>query len=702
MKFKDAYRRANETVHVREGLREELRARYERETAAVPKTRENRRRWYIAIPTAVAAAAAVFLAVFVGVRAGVGAKAAAPQTVQEQAFFLAESAPMEAAAKAEEKTAEALTPVDSYEALRAVMNGRGTERRGLYASDSMLQTDEVPSAFEKTDAPAEPQPTSAPSIPVEANAAAGNMTETEETDAGFSGTNNQVATVDEADIVKTDGTWIYDLNVKNNKLYVLSAAGEGTTVQVAAGLEKNTDDVFCEYREMILANDRLYVIAVLYDWNARNEKDTAVTVTEVYSLNDRLSVSRIATLKQDGYYQTARLVGSTLVIVSSYDVYMVGEDEEPAFWCPGVAVDGATRTLAPNELYVNPYSNRNSFAVVTTTDTATDVRFESTSAVLGGCHTVYCSDTELLIASAEGEHIESGEQTDENGKHYVAITNRSFTGLYLFRLVDGKAEPVANTRIEGRLLNQFSMDASDGTYRFVVTRSASIRTIWTDGIDRYEWDSKNDCALYVLDENLEPLGAVENLAQDELVQSARFMGDVVYFVTFRQTDPLFAVDLSDPASPKILSVLKISGFSAYLHPFGEGRLVGIGYEADEKTGRTTGVKVALYDISDPKNVKEILRQTVKAEYTNVAQNHKGVYVDVKRGTVAFPAENLYIVCRVSDAGVELLGRIDAGDFAWDGSVRGLSIGDAFYVVAPDAVTVLSFETMKKLATVPLN
>ena len=130
--------------------------------------------------------------------------------------------------------------------------------------------------------------------------------------------------------------------------------------------------------------------------------------------------------------------------------------------------------------------------------------------------------------------------------------------------------------------------------------------------------------------------------------------------------------------------------------------MGIGYEADEETGRTTGVKIALYDISDPKDVKEILRQSVKAEYTNVAQNHKGVYVDAKSGTVAFPADDKYIVCRVTDAGAEVLGRIDAGEFSWDGSVRGLSIGGAFYVVAPDAVTVLSFETMRKLTSVPLN
>lgn len=700
MKFKDAYRAANDSVHVRDTLKAQIQERYERETAPVPQARENRRRWFVAIPTAVAAAAAVFVAVFVGIRAG-AVKNAAPMAESMVALGAVseEAAEQTMLLTAQAGDAGAILPVDSYEALYTVMEERNEAVYGLRKSDEIYLED-MPAAAEAPVPDAVPMPTGAPSTQTDSAVNAVNGIESDDVNA--SGTNNQVATVDEADIVKTDGTWIYDLNFKNNKLYVLSAAGEGTTVQVATDLSKNTDNGACEYREMILANDRLYVIAIAYDWNAETAKDCATTVTEVYALNDRQSVSRIATLRQDGFYQTARLVGSTLVIVSSYDVYALGEDDVPADWCPGVAVDGESKTLSPNELYVNPNSNRNSFVVVTTTDTETDVRFESTSAVLGGCHAVYCSDTELIIASAEGEHIESGEQTDENGKHFVTITNNSFTGLYLFRLVDGKAEPVANTRIEGRLLNQFSMDAYADTFRFVVTRRASVHTIHTDGIDTHEWHSDDDCALYVLDANLSNIGAIEGLAENEIVQSARFMGDVVYFVTFRQTDPLFAVDLSDPAHPQILSELKISGFSAYLHPFGDGRLLGIGYEADEKTGWTEGVKVSLYDISDPKNVREILRQSIQADYTNVAQNHKAVYVDAASGTVAFPAENRYFVCRVRDTGVELLGDVDAGDFAWDGAVRGLSVGDAFYVISPDAVTVLSFETMKQLATVPLN
>ena len=688
MKFKDAYRRANDTVHVRESLQQQIQNAYDRERTKAPQSRENRRRWLVAIPTAVAAAAAAFVAVTVGLNA-VRTKNAAPQadTMVAAGYYEAVAQaqePPEAVQSAE----ETLRAVDSYDVLCEILNRNNQTARygGLGYPSDMKNGSIAPDAVPVTEEIEEVTLTT------------GDGSET----VSHSGTNNQVETVDEADLVKTDGTWIYDLNTQKNKLYILKADGKGTAVQVVHKFVNETKNKSYRYCEMILANDRLYVIAVVDDWDAATSKDMATTVTEVYALNDRTAIKRVATFRQDGEYRTARLVGNTLVTVSDYGVYETTTVENIYRWCPGVVCDGETKTLRPQDIYLNPSSNQSSFAVVTAINTETDVRYESQCAVLGGCEAVYCNDTNLLIASPEWVYETSDEQTDAEGKHYVEQTNRSCTSLCLFSIADGKVEPIANGRIDGRLLNQFSMDANRGTYRFVVTRSMSKETIHTDGVDRYDWSSQEDCALYVLDEGLQPLGAIDGLAENELVQSARFMGDVVYFVTFRQTDPLFAVDLKDPAAPKILSELKITGFSAYLHPFGEGKLLGIGYEADETTGRTTGVKVSVYDISDPANVTETLRQTLQADYTNVAFNHKSVYVDAETGTFAFPAENQYFVLRVTEEGVKRLGTIDTGDFAWDGSVRGLSIDKDFYIVSPDAVTVLSFETMAKLAKVKLK
>ena len=134
------------------------------------------------------------------------------------------------------------------------------------------------------------------------------------------------------------------------------------------------------------------------------------------------------------------------------------------------------------------------------------------------------------------------------------------------------------------------MDEYKNVFRFVTTVNTWQQRVYTDGVDTYEYDSANTNALYTLDKDLAILGKIENLAKDETVQSVRFDGDIGYFVTFRQVDPLFAVDLSNPAYPRVLDALKIPGFSEYLHVFKDNLLLGIGYNADEDSGGLQGVK----------------------------------------------------------------------------------------------------------------
>ena len=106
-------------------------------------------------------------------------------------------------------------------------------------------------------------------------------------------------------------------------------------------------------------------------------------------------------------------------------------------------------------------------------------------------------------------------------------------------------------------------------------------------------------------------GNIGDLAEGEDIRSARFLGDIGYFVTFRNTDPLFSVDLSDPSDPKILGELKITGFSSYLHFYGENKLLGVGNEVDPETGAYTGIKLAMFDVSDPSNVKQLHKFVIK-------------------------------------------------------------------------------------------
>ncbi len=147
---------------------------------------------------------------------------------------------------------------------------------------------------------------------------------------------------------------------------------------------------------------------------------------------------------------------------------------------------------------------------------------------------------------------------------------------------------MGNAKVPGTALDQFSMDEYNGYLRVATT------------YDMVDFVSNG---VYVLDENLKQVGKIDGIANTEQIKSVRFMGDTGYVVTFEQTDPLFVIDLENPENPKILGELKIPGFSAYLHPVGGGLVLGVGVDGDEN-GRGEGIKVSLFDVSNPENPVE--------------------------------------------------------------------------------------------------
>jgi uncharacterized secreted protein with C-terminal beta-propeller domain len=193
--------------------------------------------------------------------------------------------------------------------------------------------------------------------------------------------------------------------------------------------------------------------------------------------------------------------------------------------------------------------------------------------------------------------------------------------------------------------------------------------------------------------DMKTIGKVENLAPDEQVYSCRYLGDVAYFVTFRNTDPLFSVDLSKPKSPKVMGKLKIPGFSEYLHPYASGLLFGLGSDADEKTGEVRRLKVSMFDNSNPYDVEEKDKLILdNLYYTYASDNPKAVLVDARKSLVAFPADGSYVILsydkgggfkRVMDVTLDPVGYGDM--WQWYGGLRGIFIGDVFYVIAPDSI-----------------
>ena len=206
----------------------------------------------------------------------------------------------------------------------------------------------------------------------------------------------------------------------------------------------------------------------------------------------------------------------------------------------------------------------------------------------------------------------------------------------------------------------------------------------------------------MLGPDLKIIGEIHDLAKDESVYSARFMGDVGYFVTFRQVDPLFSVDLSDPANPEIIGELKIPGFSEYLHPYGDGKLLGIGMDVDEAGVITEGVKVSMFDVSDPSDVKELTNCVLEDMYgTDVGDNYKAVFVDVEKnlfGFLAYGNVSKYYIFTYDENGFR---EVFSRELTVYGDVRGLYVGDRFYLVSGNTVESFTMDGFKKVDDIVL-
>jgi uncharacterized secreted protein with C-terminal beta-propeller domain len=356
----------------------------------------------------------------------------------------------------------------------------------------------------------------------------------------------------------------------------------------------------------------------------------------------------------------------------------------------------------PPDLYVGPNPQNAAYTVIGSINLKNGSNFASAKAVFGGTSEIYATAEHLLLAFARYEDEVLPIAPDKDGKNVQITRGSSSTDLVLLGFVEGQITKLAEGNVPGSLLNQFSMDEYKGTIRIVTNINSWEQKIFTDGVDTYEYSSTSANALYTLDLNLAILGKIENLAKDEFVKSVRFDGDIGYFVTFRQTDPLFAVDLSNPAKPRVLDALKIPGFSEYLHVFKQNLLLGIGYAADENTGAMQGVKLSMFDTTDKTNVKEVTTEKVDASWTVVGSNHKAILVDAEKNLIAFPADSNYYIYRYTDKGFELAARVNMTADLSSWNLRGLFIGNYFYVLGDSGVTVISLTDFAVLATVKLG
>ncbi len=521
----------------------------------------------------------------------------------------------------------------------------------------------------------------------------------------YSGTNVQVKGVDEADIVKTDGSYIY--YVAGNQLNILNADGAATRLVSSTSL--SADDTWWGYNsELFILGSRLVVITQSYnvvwvnDVNGGYQNNLDQTSAVIYDISNPAKPMQVVSLGQSGSYVSSRMIGDYVYLVTSQYIYNPIKDT-PVTYIPSTSVGTESKLLMPVDLYFGSDPQNAAYTVIGTINLKSGANFTSAKAVFGGTSQLYANENHMLLAIAR-----YGEETlpiapDKDGKN-VQITNGSnSTDLVLLGISEGQIVKLASGSVPGSLLNQFAMDEYKDVFRVVTTLNAWQQRIYTDGVDTYEYDNTNTNALYTLDKDLTILGKIENLAKDETVQSVRFDGEIGYFVTFRQVDPLFAVDLSNPAYPRVLDALKIPGFSEYLHVFSGSLLLGIGYNADDNTGRMQGVKLSMFDTSDKTNVREVAKANVDASWTIVGNNHKAILVDAQKNLIAFPADSSYYIYRyTANQGFELAAKVGMTADLSSWNLRGLFIGDYFYVLGDSGLTIISLSDFSTVGTVKLG
>jgi len=528
----------------------------------------------------------------------------------------------------------------------------------------------------------------------------------------YSGTNVQVEGIDEADVVKTDGEYIYTLQ-GGRALIITRADGADTAMVSRTQLTKSDTGendtgyrYYYEYADnMYIVGDRVVVLKNVYDYGQKNDEyyDNNYITADIYDVSDPSSPALVVSLGQDGYLSDSRLAGNYLYLVSSYYVYDYDEDR-PSTYIPRLYTNGEESVLPADCIFI-PGGVSETWTVVSGIDLLAGETV-STATALCRADTVYMKGGSIYIVNSEWTTDESQPRTEDQYE-VVDYNQYAQTRILRFAAEDGKVSADGTGALPGSLLNQFSIDEKDGYLRVVTTSASSSYSVYTDkkyDFVNYQWhdDYESASGLYVLDGDLKVVGQIDGLGEDERVYSARFDGDIGYFVTFRETDPLFAVDLSDPTAPKLLSALKIPGFSEYLHVYGDGLLFGLGMAADDE-GRTECLKLSMFDTSDKADVKEAATYRLEdVWYSPALYDHHACFISVEKNLIGFAAEDEYLFFTYENGAFRQLASVSLGEGYWDYNSRGLYIGDYLYVCSDGAITVLNLSDFSTVKTVMLE
>ena len=497
----------------------------------------------------------------------------------------------------------------------------------------------------------------------------------------FSDTNVQTEGVDESDIIKTDGSYIYVADGSSVNIVGVHTDKMAKVGSISVALDNANDRIV----EMYVEGDCLNLIVQKAQTRLREgarplENDVGLTkdasgiialdgrdsyyidmnmITELqtYDISDRARPVLKGTVTQDGYYSTSRKIGNVIYLFTENTVrpsQLTRGDavmsENAGGWIP--LVNG--NAIAADCIYLPKQGNQG--LVVSSIDVNYPDQIVDNTLIVNNYVDIYVSTEALYLYNNNGED----------------------TQIAKFALDKGKIQAVEAVSVPGQIRDTFAINEYQGKLRVLTTN----------------WSSSIENGLYLYDEKLNLTGKLTGIAPGEQIYAARYFGNTAYFITYRNTDPLFAVDLSDETNPTVLSELEISGFSEYLHFWGEDKLVGIGYETDPENGVQEGIKIVMFDISNPAKLATAGSCVIEnIEYSPALYDYKCVLVDESENLIGFAAESFgrqgktsYLLFEWENGSFQNLMTDTINGSEDISQYRGIYIGDRFYLAGTKSIT----------------
>lgn len=533
----------------------------------------------------------------------------------------------------------------------------------------------------------------------------------------YSKTNTQVDGVDEADIVKTDGKYIY--YVSNSKIVIVNAI-DSNNLKIEAEIEyEKKDNSSFNPMEIYLSKDKLVVVGNKYYKEASNNQfdyySKEFTTAKVYNIANKKDIVLEREVELEGYYLSSRMIEDNVYLITNkgltlYRLYNTDikdlKEEDLQVQYKDTAKSDALCPVGYDKMYYIPENEYTSYINIAgfSINNKSEANIKS---YLGAGNEVYCSENNLYVTNNMYEYKNYGFYQSQKVE----------TAINKFKLISSNVEFVAQGIVPGTPINQFAMDESNGYFRIATTNNTS-------------WNNQTSTNnMYVLDKEMNIVGRLEGLAKGERIYSVRFIGKRAYMVTFVQTDPLFVIDLSKPEAPTVLGELKIPGYSKYLHPYDETHLIGFGEDTITtnygygEVVTTNGMKMALFDVADPTNPKEMFTEKIgeKGTYSELLNNHKALLFSKEKNIIAFPIsirENDYktsfqgaIVYRLTlDKGFELKGKIthissDNSTFRYDYTKqveRIIYIKDSLFTLSKGLIKAVDMKTLEEQSNVKIK